>query len=64
MKIRAVSLAVDLMPNNLDAYMGLARAFLEKGEWLNTASCIHQAEKVDPNSGRVQDLLNQILKMQ
>jgi len=56
--------ATDLMPNNLDAYMGLARAFLQKGEWLKAASYIHQAEKIDPNSGKVQDLLNQILKMQ
>lgn len=56
--------AVDLMPNQLEAYLGLARAFLQNGELLKAVNSIHRAEKIDPNNDRVQTLLLQLLKTQ
>ena len=56
--------AVALTPNEIDAYFGLARAFLQKGDFYNAVSNANQVQKLDPENNMVEPLLFQILKRQ
>ncbi len=52
--------ALEYSPNNLDAYIGLANAFLTNGEILKALKTIETAIKIDPKNREVQSLMKEL----
>ncbi|MGH7890353.1 MAG: tetratricopeptide repeat protein [Thermodesulfobacteriota bacterium] len=52
--------AIEYSPNNLDAYIGLANAFLTSGEILKALKAIETVIKIDPKNREAQSLMNEI----
>ncbi len=46
--ISQFSEAIQLAPGNLDGYLGLAKSFMKKGDWLDAMSTIKKALEVAP----------------
>lgn len=60
--IVAFSEAVKLSPHNLDAYLGLARAFFESGNFAQALQTTKDAMKIDPTNKDFQFLLRELMK--
>jgi tetratricopeptide (TPR) repeat protein len=58
--IDAFSEAVELSPNDLYAYLGLARAFFKSGDFANALQAVREAIKIDPTSKDAQSLSRQL----
>jgi len=58
--IAAYTEAVELSPNNLDAYLGLARALFKNGELLKALLAVGNAIKIDPTNEEAQSLFREI----
>ncbi len=58
--IAAYTEAVELSTNNLDAYLGLARALFKNGELLKALMTVGNAIKIDPTNKEAQSLLRDI----
>lgn len=54
--------AIGILPKNIEPYIGIARAFLEEGEFLKALQYVKEAETIDPNSSVVQSMLIDLLK--
>ena len=48
-----------LSPNNLDAYLGLARAFFKKGDLLSALDAARKAATINPTSREVDSLFQE-----
>ena len=60
--IEAYSESLALTPDQIQSYVGLARAFLEKGDFSKALKTIQEALRAAPESDDVQALFSQILK--
>jgi len=60
--IKAFQEAIGLAPNNIDGYLGLARAFFNNGDFAKAINTLRQAIQVDPGNNAAQSLLMQLLK--
>ncbi len=60
--IGAFSEAVQLSPHNLYAYLGLARAFFESGNFAQALQITKDAMKIDPTNKDFQFLLRGLMK--
>jgi cytochrome c-type biogenesis protein CcmH/NrfG len=58
----AFSEAVKLFPHNLDAYLGLARAFFESGNFAQALQTAKDAMKIDPTNKDFQFLLRELMR--
>ncbi len=52
--------AIEYSPNNLDAYIGLANAFLTNGEILKALKTIQTVIKIDPTNSEAQSLMKEL----
>lgn len=53
--------ALNLSPNSLEAYLGLARAFMNTGDISKALDAIGKARSIDPNSTSVIQMLRELL---
>lgn len=60
--IGAFSEAVKLSPHNLDAYLGLARAFFKSGNFAQALQTAKDAMKIDPTNRDVQFLFRELMR--
>jgi tetratricopeptide (TPR) repeat protein len=59
--IPAFSEAIELSPDNLDAYIGLAKAFLKNGNYMKALETVKGAANINPESSDAQNLLRGLL---
>jgi tetratricopeptide (TPR) repeat protein len=60
--IEAFTESIGILPKRLDAYIGLAKAFFEKGALEDALRIIRRALSLAPNSAEVQELLRRLLQ--
>lgn len=60
--ISAFEQALQLSPNQLDAYLGLAKSFFRKGDYEKALQAARKALSLDPRSDELKKLLLQILE--
>jgi tetratricopeptide (TPR) repeat protein len=60
--IGAFSEAVKLSPHNLDAYLGLARAFFKSGNFAQALQTAKDAMKIDPTNKDFQFLFRELMR--
>lgn len=60
--IHAFAEAIELSPDNFEAYVGLAKAFLKKGNYLKALETANKAITIDPGNREAQDLIKELLK--
>lgn len=59
--IPAFSEAIELSPDNLDAYIGLAKAFLKNGNYMKALETVKGAANIHPEGSDAQNLLRELL---
>ena len=59
--ISAYKEAIMLSPLNIDASLGLAKAFFNNGDFRNAMKAVKNALKIDPRSDKARDLLLQMM---
>jgi tetratricopeptide (TPR) repeat protein len=60
--INSFNEAIELSPGNINAYIGLAKAFFQNDDLLKALSAAGKAMKIDPSSRDAQSILNQLMK--
>lgn len=60
--IPAFSEAIELSPDNFEAYIGLAKAFLKNGNYLMAVETANKAVNIDPENRDAQDHIKELLK--
>ncbi len=60
--IDSFSEAIRMSPDNSEAYIGLARSFVESGDILKALSALEKALKIDPTNRDAKSLFNKLLK--
>tara|TARA_Y100000294_G_scaffold150139_1_gene147308 strand:+ start:625 stop:1272 length:648 start_codon:yes stop_codon:yes gene_type:complete len=58
--IEAYTEVIALSPDNLDAYIGLAKAQFKSGNFLEALKMVKRAFNLDPNSSKVQSIMDMI----
>ena len=54
--------AVKVLPDNLEAYLGLARAFFKDGEFMEALDTVRKALKIDPGSDDARSMLLELFR--
>ncbi|MFO7965093.1 MAG: tetratricopeptide repeat protein [Desulfobacterales bacterium] len=54
--------AVSLLPKSIEPYIGMARALMRQGEYLEALQYVKEAETIDPDNEMVRSMLYNMLK--
>ena len=60
--VDAYSQSLDVVPGNIQSYIGLARAWFEKGDFSKALKTVRKALQVSPESDELKQLFNQLLQ--
>jgi Flp pilus assembly protein TadD len=60
--INSFNEAIELSPDNINAYIGLAKAYFQNDDILKALSAAVKAMKIDPSSRDAQSILNQLMR--